>query len=391
MASETLSKGGMPLHLAQNTSGPNSDGGARERLSKELDVIRRATAEGQAPTPFAPPLPLRRKPSPATPVISEAGASRTGPGASDPEISRLTGQLILMQFTGSQPSDAGPKAIRTMLHVGTIAGAVFTSENIRSRAQIKELMKFLKPATGTQSRPLFAIREIGGGLDGLPAVRDFEQWPSQREVAAKGDPEYAHSTYRSMGSSLAVLGFNLNFGPILSGGRGARGATASFGDNPLQAGVFAKTFILGHREEHVIPVPIVDSSNLSLAALKTLLVQYPDTPIASYIVPSNPASPFTVFGALVRGPHFCFVALPSEEGSEAVAAFNRGCDVIVANGGSDNPALVRDRIAQAIYEAIQRNELTLDALNAASQRLISLRTSMSALYDGLRARFSAQK
>ncbi|MGA7323385.1 MAG: glycoside hydrolase family 3 N-terminal domain-containing protein [Rhodomicrobium sp.] len=325
------------------------------------------------------------------PVISEAGASRTGPGASDPEISRLTGQLILMQFTGSQPSDAGLKAIRAMLHAGTIAGAVFTSENIRSRAQIKELMKFLKPTTGMQSRPLFAIREIGGGLDGLPAVRDFEQWPSQSEVAAKGDPEYAHSTYRSMGSSLAVLGFNLNFGPILSRGRGARGATASFGDNPLQAGVFAKTFILGHREEHVIPVPIVDSSNLSLAALKTLLVQYPDTPIAAYIVPSNPASPFAVFGALVRGPHFCFVALPSEEGSEAVAAFNRGCDVIVANGGSDNPALVRDRIAQAIYEAIQRNELTLDALNAASQRLISLRTSMSALYDGPRARFSAQK
>ncbi len=356
------------LRMVQNST-PSEDGTeARTRLRNELDRIRRSASEPNHAEPFLPPKPVRRKTSQNARPAAEA-AEPQGQAAADPQISRLAGQLILMRFKGSQPADAGPKAIRALLHSGAIAGAVFGSENIHSRAQLKELMKFLRPPAG-QGRPLFAISEIGGGSDGLPVVRDFEQWPSQKDIAAKGDPEYAYSTYRSMGASLAILGFDLNFGPVLMEPGNGKNLAASFGGNPLQAGVFTKTFILGHREENVIPVPIVDGSSLSVRALKTLLISYPTIPVASAAGVNRDA-----FEGLLRGARFCFLTLtPGSETSGAAENFNRGCDVLVLDGGAESPASVRDRVVQAV----QRKGLSRDMLSAASQRLTALRASSDA-------------
>ena len=157
---------------------------------------------------------------------------------------------------------------------------MFRTENIQSRAQLKELMKFFREG-GTEPRPVFAISEIGGASGGLPRIKDFEAWPSEQQVASKGAPEYAYSTYRSLGSYLAALGFTMNFGPAIGTAGTAREPSASFGENPLQAGVFAKTFILGHKDDNIVTVPVVDSSDIAVRALKTLLVSYPAMPVAA--------------------------------------------------------------------------------------------------------------
>ena len=149
---------------------------------------------------------------------------------------------------------------------------------------------------------------------------------------------------------------------------------ASFGSNPLQTGVFAKTFLLGHKEENVVAVPIVDSSAHSVRALKTILVSDPAIPVSSVMKDGSGIAPFAAYAGLVKGARFCFAAMSAANaGAGAVSGFRRGCDVLILDGGADNPASVRDQAALGLTQAIQVGELSFDALNAAAERVGELR------------------
>jgi hypothetical protein len=364
-----------PLRVAQAgaAAGDNEGTGARQDLRQELDRIRRETASGGGTSAFEPPLPVRKKGGQAetaaagTPVQPVQRPAR----AADPQADRLTGKLLLLSFKGSQPTDAGPKAIRVLLQSGLIAGAVFGRENIQSRAQLKELMKFFWP--GGSNRPIFALREIGSSSDALPPVKDFGRWPSEMDIASKGDPQYAYSTYRSLGSNLAVLGFNMNLGPVLAVSGDGLDPASSFGSNPLQAGVFAKTFILGHREENVIAVPIVDGSEHSVRALKTIAISYPRIPIGSVLGNDREAPPFSAYEGFISGVRICLTG--PDAAHPSASAFKRGCDILVLNGAAETPAAVRDEVALAISQAVRDGELTYDTLNAAAQKAGELRAA----------------
>ncbi len=237
------------LRVAQNESSGTASDKARQKARDKSPRAHKAS-DGEKPASFDPPLPTRRKSTaPATSAPDEANTAQ--PASSHtiaPEVDQALGRLLLFYFKGNQPSNSGPKAIRTLLQSGHIAGAVFSSDNIASKAQLKEMMKFLWQGNAS-SRPIFATSELGGDTDPFPAIKDFEQWPSPHTIAAKGDAQYAYSTYQSMASNLSVLGFNLNFGPsLLSSSSPKTQPSSSFGTNALQAGVFAKTFVLGHRE-----------------------------------------------------------------------------------------------------------------------------------------------
>jgi hypothetical protein len=392
------------VRTAQNAGAP-SDGDAaaaeaRNRLKKELDRMRRAKDGAPEPQPAAPK-PAKKKEPPATnaaearppkppapkpPATAAAEAPRPPKPparAIDPAIDRLAGKLIIMRFSGNHPTDGGPKAIRALLHDGLIAGAMFGTENIQSKGQLKELMKFLWQP-GPEPKPIFAIQEIGGSGDGLPRTKEFESWPSEQQVASKG-PEYAYSTYRSLGSYLAGLGFTLNFGPMLGADAAARNPSASFGANPLQAGVFAKTFLLGHSDDKMVTVPVVDSSDAAVRALKTLLVSHPALPVA--VSDLGEAQPFAVYEGLVKGPRFCFVSVAQKgDYAHAAVSFSRGCDVLVLHPGKDSPAAVRDAVAQSLADAIKQGSLSAASLEAGVQRLKELRQGLSPSSDGFATR-----
>ena len=364
---------------------------ARKRLKIELDRVRREAQEKNKADSKSGASKSEKQSGPAKAEKQSSGSKQEKKGkeaasgktdaspqpaiqavpALDPEINRAAGKLIIMSFSGSQSSDNGPKAIRALIHDGLIAGVIFRGENIQSKTQLKDLIKFFSPS-GKELKPVFAISEFGGESGGFPRIKDFEPWPSQREVASRGDPEYAYLTYRSLGSFLSGLGFNMNFGPTIGAAGAARDPSASFSESPLQAGVFAKTFILGHRDDNIITVPVVDSSDLAVRAMKTLLVSYPVMPIAVGL--TEGADPFVPYDGLVRGPRFCFVTL--NQGSDAAGAaihFNRGCDVLVVDGGKDNPAAVRDIVARGVGDAIKSGSLTMPVLDASAQKLSNLR------------------
>ena len=190
------------------------------------------------------------------------------------------------------------------------------------------------------------------------------------DIASKGDPQYAYSTYRSLGSNLAMLGFNMNLGPVLAVSGDGFDPASTFGSNPLQAGVFAKTFILGHREENVIAVPFVDGSEHSVRALKTIAISDPGIPIGS-VIGTDGVAPFSAYGGFISGVHFCMTG--AETANLSAGAFKRGCDVLVLNGAAETPAAVRDEIAFAIAQAVRDGELTYEALSAAAQKVSELR------------------
>lgn len=360
--------------VAQNYVPDDMNEAARNALKAELDRIRREAGSGGGV--FDPPIPVRKKGAPPA-LASEAVVSepvRQGARPADPQAGRLAGHLLILGFRGGSPSDSGPKAIRSLLQSGLIAGTFFTRENIQSKAQLKELMKFLWSG-GSQNRPIFAIREIGGTSDALPPIKDFEQWPAEGEVASKGDPQYAYSTYRSLGSALSGLGFNVNFGPVLSAPGSLRDQASSFGANPLQTGVFAKTFLLGHREENVIAVPLTDGTDHSVRAMKTLLLADPRMPVAMNTADPSGAAALIVFERLVVGVKFCFQG-PARGANPAgaVSAFAQGCDALVLDGG-DNPIATREAVSLALSQAAAAGEISLSRLEASAQRMIELRSS----------------
>ncbi len=363
------------LKTAENDAAPSDDTvteEARKRLKNELDRMRKGNRNDKAESKPASPQPVKKKE--ATPAAAEAPRpEKPAVPAIDPEINRAAGKLVIMRFSGSEPTDSGPKAIRSLIREGLIAGVMFGGDNIQSRGQLKELVKFLWQGGGNEPKPLLAISEIGGAGGSFPRIKDFESWPSERDVASKGDPEYAYLTYRSLSTFLAGLGFNLNFGPALGAAGTTRDPAGSFSDSPLQAGVFAKTFILGHRDGNIMTVPVVDSSDLAVRSLKTLLVSHPVMPIA--VTMMSDAQPFAVYDGLVRGPRFCLVALKQGgDAAEAASHFSRGCDVIVIDGGKESPAVTRDLVARGVSDAIKNGSLSLAALNASAQRLSALRS-----------------
>ena len=369
---------GGKVKTAENDAAPSGEDTAteeaRKRLKNELDRVRKSNRHDKAELKPASSQPSKKKEAPAAADAHppQPQPQKSAVPAVDPEINRAAGRLIIMRFSGSEPTDSGPKAIRTLIHEGLIAGVMFGGDNIQSRGQLKELIKSLWQG-GSEPRPVFAISELGGAGGSFPHVKDFETWPSEREVASKGDPEYAYLTYRSLGTFLAGLGFDLNFGPALGVAGSARDPSASFSDSPLQAGVFAKTFILGHRDDDIITVPVVDSSDVAVRALKTLLVSYPVMPIA--VTMTGEAQPFGAYDGLVRGPHFCLITLKQgSDAAEAASHFNRGCDAIVIDGGKESPAVIRDLVARGVSNSIKNGSLSLETLNASAQRLSALRS-----------------
>jgi hypothetical protein len=137
--------------------------------------------------------------------------------------------------------------------------------------------------------------------------------------------------------------------------------------------VFAKTFILGHRDDNIVTVPFVDSSDIAVRALKTLLVSYPGMAIA--VTMASEAQPFVAYDGLVRGPRFCLITLKQGGNpAEAASYFDRGCDAIVIDGGKESPAAIRDLVVRGVSDAIKKGSLSLASLKASAQRLSALRS-----------------
>ncbi|MBI2882546.1 MAG: beta-N-acetylhexosaminidase [Candidatus Methylomirabilis oxyfera] len=122
-------------------------------------------------------------------------------------LQEAIGQLFILGFEGSQPSNALEAFVRDL----TPGGFILFGRNLGSPEEIAALTNALQTASST---PLFfAIDQEGGKVARLQAP--FTRWPSAEVVGAAGSTELTTAIAASMGRELMTVGINMNMAPVL--------------------------------------------------------------------------------------------------------------------------------------------------------------------------------
>ena len=118
------------------------------------------------------------------------------------------GQFFFIGLPGTEIDEEA----RALIEEIKPGGIVIFGRNVESAEQLRKLMD---DAAGlVPVRPLLAIDQEGGLVDRLRPI--FPPMPSARAIRQHGDLAGARKLGRVTGELLQMLGFNLNFAPVMS-------------------------------------------------------------------------------------------------------------------------------------------------------------------------------
>lgn len=163
-------------------------------------------------------------------------------------LKETLGQHLIIGFEAEQVDNS----VRKLLDTYRPAGVILFSRNLRTAEQTAQLVRDLY--AHLPHRPFLSIDEEGGTVDRLKQI--LPPLPSAESVARTGKPSLAHHQGDLIGAALRLLGFNLNFAPVLDVGTVAsREALAqrTFGDDPTRVTEFARSFIEGLKRHRILP------------------------------------------------------------------------------------------------------------------------------------------
>ena len=127
---------------------------------------------------------------------------------SEMTLDEKIGQMIVVGFNGTDVSEE----LTNLVNINKVGGVILFKRNIETSQQLKELNNNIEGLN--KEIPLFiSVDEEGGRVNRLPS--DMESFPSAREVGLKNNKDYAYNNGKSMGESLKVTGFNMNYAPVL--------------------------------------------------------------------------------------------------------------------------------------------------------------------------------
>jgi beta-N-acetylhexosaminidase len=165
---------------------------------------------------WARPLPALRTLDAAAPAGTGGtpGSAVTAPSAAmqlglSPR--QLAGQRVIYSYRRLTP----PATLLRKVRAGEAAGVIFFGENISSRAQIRTVIGELQQAAaqGPVKAPLLMMTDQEGGhvrrLPGAPVL-------SEKQIGASADPaSAAQQAGRGAGLNLKDVGMNVNLAPVL--------------------------------------------------------------------------------------------------------------------------------------------------------------------------------
>ena len=152
-------------------------------------------------------------------LLTGAAPAAAGPGP-EPGLEEKIGQMIMVGFRGLEPADRDPVArdIRER-HIGGVILFDYDvpsrtwGRNIESPGQLRALTASLQKLTAI---PLFiAVDQEGGRIVRLKEKAGFPPTLSQKRLAAGGDPGKTARQADRTAKTLAGLGINLNFAPVV--------------------------------------------------------------------------------------------------------------------------------------------------------------------------------
>jgi len=118
------------------------------------------------------------------------------------------GQFIFIGLPGTEVDEEA----RALIEEIKPGGIILFGRNVESAEQVRKLMD--DAAALVPVRPLLAIDQEGGLVDRLRTI--FPPMPSARAIRQHGDLAGARKLGRVTGELLRMLGFNLNFAPVMS-------------------------------------------------------------------------------------------------------------------------------------------------------------------------------
>ena len=176
--------------------------------------------------------------------------------ADEPSLQQMIGQMLMVGFVGTNPKAEGYRTVLQQAFEGKIGGVIYLGRNIRSLNTVRQMNKGLQGMSS--GRPLFiAIDQEGGRIERLTSDVGFKEIPSAAAISRNLDPEAAGEVYQNLAAQLAILGFNLNLGPVVDlninpdnpiVGRLDR----SYSRDPVKVASYARAFVEGHRGRGVL-------------------------------------------------------------------------------------------------------------------------------------------
>ena len=123
-------------------------------------------------------------------------------------LEQQIGQFFFIGLPGTQLDDDARELIREVQP----GGIIIFGRNVTGAEQLRSLLDSVRELVATP--PLFGIDQEGGLVDRLRKI--FTPMPSARTIRQHGDLAAARALGRVTGEVLRMLGFNLNFAPVMS-------------------------------------------------------------------------------------------------------------------------------------------------------------------------------
>src|ERR1041385_6628281 len=123
-------------------------------------------------------------------------------------IEQQIGQFLFIGLPGTEFDDE----TRALVEYVQPGGVIVFGRNVAGPEQLRTLLDGVRDLVPTP--PLFGVDQEGGLVDRLRKI--FTPMPSARTIRQHGDLAAARSLGRVTGEVLRMLGFNLNFAPVMS-------------------------------------------------------------------------------------------------------------------------------------------------------------------------------
>ncbi|HEX5601844.1 MAG TPA: glycoside hydrolase family 3 N-terminal domain-containing protein [Pyrinomonadaceae bacterium] len=123
-------------------------------------------------------------------------------------LEQQIGQFLFIGLPGTE-FDAEARALVEEVQPG---GVIIFGRNVAGPEQLRSLLDAVRQVVPTP--PLFGIDQEGGLVDRLRRI--FTPMPSARTIRQHGDLAAARALGRVTGEVLRMLGFNINFAPVMS-------------------------------------------------------------------------------------------------------------------------------------------------------------------------------
>ena len=201
-----------------------------------------------------------------TTIISCGEKKDEGKTQNSDSLKEKIGQMVMVGFRGIEVTKSDP--IYKMIAEYHIGGVVLYSRdlpskeslkrNVLSPSQLKKLNADLQAINTTKL--LIGIDEEGGFVTRLSIEDGFEYHKSHQAIGTIANPDSTRLWAANMANELALLGINMNFGPVLDLNTNPENPVIgkrerSFSDSLQLVTQFGKIFMEEHQKRNIATTP----------------------------------------------------------------------------------------------------------------------------------------